>query len=189
MVVQRAVLFLPASAGWDPRPSPAPPVSWAPPLPSSAPSLLFPYLAPVVSLLQLSLPRRLVSPTAPGPAHCPYSQDSQTANPSFRPPPLAVREERSFWGWAWVCAISKPSNLTPAPDYIHKPVCSPASGGDTTPSLAVTGGLIGCKSAQARAHFLRFLPGPYLDPPQREKLGQVQTPSLTNTWALGGRNR
>lgn len=176
MVVQRAVLFLPASAGWDPRPSPAPPVSWAPRLPCSAPSFLFPYLAPVVSLLQLSLPRRLVSPTAPGPAHCPYSLDFQTANPSFRPPPLAVREERSFWGWAWVCAITKPSNLTPAPDYIHKPVCSPASGGDTTPSLAVTGGLIGCKSAQARAHFLRFSQACTWIHPKERSLGKSRLP-------------
>lgn len=125
-------------------------------------------LAPVVDVLQLSLPRSLVSPTAPGPAHRPYSQDSQTTNPSFRPPPLAVREERSPWGWAWVCAIAKPSNLTPVPHLIHKPISSPASGGDTTPSPAVKGEHIDCKSSQARVHFL-FLPGLYLDPPQTEK--------------------
>lgn len=29
-------------------------------------------------------------PTAPGPARCPCSRDSHTANPSFRPPPLAA---------------------------------------------------------------------------------------------------
>lgn len=56
----------------------------------------------------LFLPPRLVLPTA---------QDFQTGNFSFRPPPLAVREERWLWGWGWVCATTKPSNLTPATSH------------------------------------------------------------------------
>lgn len=114
-----------------------------------------------------------------------------------------MREERSLWGWAWVCATTKPSNLTPVPHYTHRAICSPASGGDTTPSPAVKGGHFGC--AQARAHFPPFtlaytwthpyealgksrlprwqIPGPSEGGTSEQK-GSLQRPICAPCWAL-----